>query len=106
MSANPSKFWVDAFGNVVRYIQERNASSVAELSNSGTNITVQVANNLNNSIYNFPITIRRLLPSGWSSASASQGGNDLGAEIMTVTGTNYVMFDAVPNAGNVTILKQ
>jgi oligosaccharide reducing-end xylanase len=106
MSANQSKFWVDSFGDVVRYIRERNASTATELFNTGTSITVQVADNLNNSIYNFPITIRRPLSSGWSSASASQGGNDLGAQIVTVNGTNYVMFDAVPNAGNVTILKK
>ena len=106
MSANQSKFWVDSFGDVVRYIRERNASSVNETFNTGTSITVQVTDNLNNSIYNFPITIRRPLSSGWSSASASQGGNDLGAQIVTVSGTNYVMFDAVPNAGDVTILKQ
>src|SRR3974390_944806 len=56
MSTNQNKFWVDAFGNVVRYIKERNAASVAEITNTSDNITVQVTDNLDNTIFNFPIT--------------------------------------------------
>jgi oligosaccharide reducing-end xylanase len=103
MDANRSTFWVQTFGNVVRYIRERNAVNVAETGSTSTTLTVSVTDSLDNSIYNFPVTIRRPLPSGWSSATASQGGKDLGAQIVTVSGTMYVMFDAVPNGGNVTI---
>jgi oligosaccharide reducing-end xylanase len=105
MDSNRGKFWVQTFGNVVRYIRERNAVNVAETGSTSTTLTVSVTDSLDNSIYNFPVTIRRPLPSGWSSATASQGGKDLGAQIVTVSGTTYVMFDAVPNGGNVTITK-
>ena len=61
----PSKFWVSSFSNVVRYIKERNDVNVIEVSNTGETITVQVTDGLNNTIYNFPVTIRRRLPDGW-----------------------------------------
>jgi hypothetical protein len=103
MDSNRNKFWVQTFGNVVRYIRERNDVSVSETAGSSSRLTVSVTHNLDNSIFNFPITIRRPLPSGWTMASAFQDGQDLGAQIVNVNGTQYIMFDAVPNAGNVTI---
>jgi oligosaccharide reducing-end xylanase len=101
MKANPAKFWVETFGNVVRYIKERNASSVAETSNTGNSITIQVTNSLNNSIYNYPITLRRPLPTGWPAAVVSQNNQPISAQLVTVSSTNFLMFDVVPNGGNV-----
>jgi oligosaccharide reducing-end xylanase len=106
MSTNQNKFWVDTFGNVVLYIKERNASSVSEVTNTGDNIIVQVTDNLDNAIFNFPISIRRPLPTNWTWAAVSQNG----APVPTTVYTNgsfqlYVMFDVVPNGGNVTIAK-
>ncbi len=103
MDSNRGKFWVQTFGNVVRYIRERNDVSVSETASSSSSLTVSVTGSLDSSIYNFPITIRRPLPSGWTTAAATQGGKDLGAQIVSVNGTQYVMFDAVPNGGNVTV---
>jgi oligosaccharide reducing-end xylanase len=105
MSTNQSKFWVETFGNVVRYIQERNASSVVETSNSGKSITLQVTNNLNNLVYSYPITLRRPLPAGWPVAAVAQNGKTISAQFVTVNSTNYVMFDVVPNGGDVVLTK-
>ncbi len=55
LGTNQSKFWVETFGNVARYIRERNASSVSETASNGNAITLQVTNNLNT-----PFTIIRL----------------------------------------------
>ena len=102
-STNQSKFWVETFGNVVRYIKERNASSVAETSNTGNSITVQVTNNLDNSIYNYPITLRRPLPANWPAASVTQNGRPITVQSVAIGSTNYVMFDVVPNGGDVVL---
>ena len=105
MHTNQNKFWVETFGNVVRYIKERNASSVTETANAGDSITVQVTNNLNNSIYNYPITLRRPVPAGWPAAAVSQNNQPISAKFVTLNSTNYVMFDVVPNGGDVVLLK-
>src|ERR1039457_1849949 len=105
MSTNQNKFWVETFGNVVRYIQERNASSVVETSNSGKSLTLQVTNNLNNLIYNCPITLRRPVPANWPAVAVSQNNRPITAKLVTVNSTNYVMFDVVPNGGNIVLSK-
>lgn len=104
-STNQTKFWVETFGNVVRYIRERNASSVMETANFGNSITLQVTNNLNNLIFNYPITLRRPVPAGWPAVAVSQNGQPAVAKLVTINSTNYVMFDVVPNGGDVVLSK-
>jgi len=105
LDANRNKFWVATFVNVVRYIIERNAASVTELSVQENSITVQVTDTLDNEIYDFPITIRRRLPTGWLSATVAQGGQDVEFRTVIVDAVKYVMFDAIPDSGNVVITK-
>jgi oligosaccharide reducing-end xylanase len=105
MSTNQNKFWVETFGNVVRYIKERNASSLAETASSDNSITIQVTNSLNNLIFNYPITVRRPVPAGWPAVAVSQNNQPITAKLVTVNSTNYVMFDVVPNGGDIVLAK-
>jgi len=105
MNTNRNKFWVETFGNVVRYIRERNASSVAETSSGNDSITIRVTSNLDNTIYNYPITLRRPLPANWPAAAISQNNTPVSAQLVTINSTNYVMFDVVPDGGDIIISK-
>jgi hypothetical protein len=105
LDARRSTYWVSTFGNAVRYIRERNDVSVSESSNDGNNITLQVTDTLNNAIYNYPVTIRRPLPAGWPSAHVSQNGQAVNASIVVANATIYVMFDVVPDGGDVVLSK-
>jgi hypothetical protein len=105
LSTNQNKFWVETFGNVVCYIKERNAASVAETANSGDSITIQVTDGLNDSIYNYPITLRRPMPTNWPGAVVLQNNKPIATQLVTVGSTNFVMFDVVPDGGDVTLSK-
>jgi oligosaccharide reducing-end xylanase len=105
LAARRSTFWVQTFLNVVKYIKERNDASVSEISNTGDTITVSVTDTLSNTIYNYPITIRRPLPTDWPSATATQNGQAINAKTVVVNSTLYVMFDAVPDGGDVVLTK-
>jgi hypothetical protein len=105
LDARRNIFWVDTFVNVVRYIKERNDVSVSESSNTGDSITLSVTDTLSNTIYNYPVTIRRPLPAGWGSANVSQDGNAVNTSIVVVNSTAYVMFDVVPDGGDVVLSK-
>jgi oligosaccharide reducing-end xylanase len=104
LNAHRSTFWVQTFRNVVCYIRERNDVSVTELSNEGTTITLHVTDTLNDANYNYPITLRRPLPVGWASASASQNGQPVDVCSVVIGSTEYIMFDVVPDGGDVVLL--
>ena len=105
LNERKDKFWVSTFGNVVRYIKERNTVSVTELSNRDTSITLKVTDTLDDAIYNYPVTIRRPLPRNWSSAYVLQNSLAVNTHIVDVDSTKYVMFDVVPDGGNIILSK-
>lgn len=98
-------FWVATFVNAVRYIKERDDVSVREISSQQGRITLQVTDNLDDSIYNYPLTVRRELPEGWESAEVSQNNQALKEDIVELDSKKYVMFDVVPDSGDVVISK-
>ncbi len=105
LDANRETFWVNTFLNVVKYIKERNDVSVTELSSNDTHITLQVTDTLDDTIYNYPVTIRRPVPAGWGSANVIQNGSPVTSSIVLVDSTNYVMFDVVPDGGDIVLSK-
>ena len=103
LADNSDTFWVETFGNVVRYIKERDDLSVAETSVKATTVTVQVTGTLDSTIYAYPVTLRRPLPAGWSNATVTQNGYEVPSSIVTINSVGYVMFAAVPDGGEVII---
>ncbi len=106
LSANRGKFWVAPFGTVARYIKERNAASVAEISARPDSVTVRLTDSLDSTYYSIPLTLRRRLPSGWNSAAVYQNGEMLPSKIVTIDAMRYMMFDAVPDSGDISIIKK
>jgi oligosaccharide reducing-end xylanase len=99
VAGNPGRWWIDTFGNVSRYIEERNAAVLKVVSNSGSRITIQLSDNLNDTVFNYPLTLRRPLPAGWHSAIVTQNGASVPTQIVN----GKVMFDVVPNGGNIVL---
>ncbi len=105
LDAHRDIFWVSTFANVARYIKERNDISVTELSSQDNIITLQVTDTLDDSIYNYPVTIRRPLRPNWSSANVSQNDQAVNTSVAEVDSVKYVMFDVVPDGGEVVLIK-
>ena len=104
LDQNRDKIWIETFGNVARYIKERDAASVKVQSSDENNITIEVTHNLgDDSIFNYPLSIRRPLPDGWTQAEVIQDEKEVEDTIITVDSKKYVMFKAVPNGGDVVI---
>lgn len=106
MKLHSDRFWIAPFGDVVRYIRERNAVTVQEISNKKTSITIQVSDKLEKSVYNYHVTIRRILPKKWKSATIIQNGQKVKTEILKKGALKYITFDIVPDNGEIIISKQ
>ncbi len=103
LDKNRNKVWVETFGNVARYIKERNAVSVKVKESSDKKIVVTVTDNLPDSLFNYPLSIRRPIPDGWSTAYMSQDDEEIEDSIVTESSNKYVVFKAVPDGGDVVI---
>ncbi|PAP75027.1 polysaccharide deacetylase family protein [Rubrivirga marina] len=105
LAANPDKFWVATYVDVVRYLRERDAASVTELSATDDAITVEITDDLDDAIYTTPITVRRVLPDDWEAATVAQDGAPVPAAIIQAGAETFVEFDVVPDRGTVTLTK-
>ncbi|MBK8807873.1 MAG: carbohydrate-binding protein [Bacteroidales bacterium] len=83
---NAADYWVATFGNAIKYIKERNAASLTETAVNADSLSISLTDNLDNSIYNTPITVRRVLPSGWTKARAWQNNKLLTSSIVSANG--------------------
>jgi len=105
LKENENKFWVSTFVNAARYIKERNCASVTETTVTESSIGLSVSDTLNNEQFDFPLTIRRTLPTGWSQATVSQNGKAVTSSIVEVNSIKYIQFAVVPDGGSVLITK-
>jgi hypothetical protein len=105
LKAHTDTYWVSSFVNVTRYIKERNSVSVKEIAASDSALTVRVTDTLPDSIYTTPVTIRRPLPANWSAATLTQAGTVIEAQIVVDNSVKYIVFDVVPDKGDVVLRK-
>lgn len=105
LKRNDCKFWVNTFGNVARYIKERDGAIVKETSSGSKSLTVEITDNLDNEIFNFPLTVRRTLPKGWLNASVKQNGIEVKNAIIENNSAKYIQFEAIPDGGSIVISK-
>jgi peptidoglycan/xylan/chitin deacetylase (PgdA/CDA1 family) len=104
MNTTHTDVWVGTFAHVVKYIKERNALSLAEVTVNADSLQVTPTDNLDNAIYTVPVTVRRLLPANWTTARVRDAsGKIVTSSIVTVSNKKYVMFDVVPDQGKISI---
>ena len=104
LKANDQKFWVSTFGNQSKYIRERDCAWVKENSVAKKSISLSVRDTLsNNEWYNYPLSLRRVLPEGWRNAIVAQNGKAVKSAIVEVNSVKYIQFNAVPDAGEVVL---
>jgi endo-1,4-beta-D-glucanase Y/peptidoglycan/xylan/chitin deacetylase (PgdA/CDA1 family) len=99
INTNKNDFWVGTFGDVVKYIKERNALNITETAVNADSLRLTPTDNLDNTIYNVGITIRRQMPNGWTSARVRQGNTLVNSSIVTDNNIRYIQFDVIPDIG-------
>lgn len=96
MSKNSKDFWVATFADVVKYIRERNAGRLSEIKRNSHSLELAEKDSLDHSIYNLPLTVRRVLPEGWKGVIITCGGKTLSSALVNENGKQYVQFDLAP----------
>jgi oligosaccharide reducing-end xylanase len=99
------KYWTTTFLNATLYSKERKAVKVKETAATDSSFTLSVTDNLPDSIYNYPLTLRRPLPPNWPSTTVIQNSVSVPTRIVKVDTNVYITFDVIPDLGEVKILK-
>ncbi|MBR5929791.1 MAG: polysaccharide deacetylase family protein [Prevotella sp.] len=106
LQQNKSTYWVTTMRDAIKYIQERNYATFVKYSQEASSVTYKLtlptsltSNTLCN--WDYPLSLRVPLPSGWSDATVKQNNKTIASEIKA----GKVYFKAVPNGGNIVLTK-
>ena len=95
--------WIGTFGSVVRYMRERLASTVNILSESNTEIKLNLTNSLDHSIYIEPLTIRSTIPPHWRKVQVQQGAYLYTVDSILEGAETVIYYNIIPNNGTITL---
>ncbi len=98
--------WVGTFVQVTQYGQERDTAELKVTKNTPSEIAFNLTDKMDDTLFNFPLTVKVCVPSDWSGAEALQNQKPVACEIQEKDGAKYVFVQAVPDAGEVTIRKK
>jgi peptidoglycan/xylan/chitin deacetylase (PgdA/CDA1 family) len=96
------KLWVATFGDVTRYMREREAAKINSAENSGK-ITVTLTHDLDKSMYYIPLTLKTYVPSGWKTAKVQQYKNTKALNVVQDDKGSYVLYQAEPNGATIVL---
>jgi len=102
---NLDKLWNATYTEAIQYIRERQNATLSVLSNNSTQIQLSLIDSLDNTLFNYPLTLKVQVPNNWASVSVMQNGNSKNIVPVTESGITYIYFDAIPDQGNIEITK-
>lgn len=90
------------FRNVTQYMRERMDAKVQSKIEDDA-IVVSLTHSLDTAWYNHPLTLKTLVPGEWDSIEVRQGDQDLETSVVEEAGERFVMYQAMPNAGEIRV---
>ena len=94
--------WVATFQDVAKYVRERQNASV-RTAREGERIQVALAHDLDGSLYDLPLTLETEVPAEWTAVEVRQGSRVQRVDAVGRGRRATARYQAVPNAGTVTL---
>lgn len=95
--------WVETVANVTRYIKEREDFNYNIILATNSQIKLDVTDDLDDELYNYPLTVDVVVPSGWLSVQFIQGNNIQTVSSFVNNNVNYARVNIIPDGGEVTL---
>ena len=99
------KLWVATFGDVTRYMRERQSAKINTKINKSI-INIKVSHALNKAMYHVPLTLKTVIPSSWRKVKITQGRHVKIADVISDSIGNYVLYRATPNEEVIRVQQQ
>jgi peptidoglycan/xylan/chitin deacetylase (PgdA/CDA1 family) len=102
MKQREDKLWIATFRDVTRYIREKMSADLVSRQDGGK-FVITLKHALDKELYNFPLTLKTYVAPEWKKVSVVQGDKVLAINASTDEKGSYVLYQAVPNAGEITV---
>jgi peptidoglycan/xylan/chitin deacetylase (PgdA/CDA1 family) len=104
--SDSGSIWVETAANVLKYMRERESFNSVVINSTDTLIEISVTDNMDDAIYNYPLSAKITVPADWDAVIVTQNG----ASTLLIPVVNsieaYVSAQVIPDNGNITLLKK
>jgi peptidoglycan/xylan/chitin deacetylase (PgdA/CDA1 family) len=97
--SDSNQVWVETMGNITRYMKEREQFQYNITVQTTTQIQISATDNLNDQIYNYPLTVDISVPSTWEWAIIIQGSRTDTIKTLIAGDSAYVRTYVIPDGG-------
>lgn len=103
LSARSSDLWIGLLKDVAKYGQERDTANITVTTNTSTQLAFNLSDDMDDSLFDYPLTLKVRLHNAWNTVNATQAGAAIGATIVTHGGAKFALIQAVPDKGIVVV---
>ncbi|CAN5800237.1 hypothetical protein BH09VER1_BH09VER1_48740 [soil metagenome] len=100
------KLWIGLYADVAKYGQERDTATLKVDSSDPNKITLLLTDEMDDTYFNYPLTIKVRLPDPWKTPTATQAGKTVEVKLITHENSPYALVQATPDAGPITLTNQ
>ena len=91
-----NKLWIATFGDVTKYMREREHANVQEKEKAGA-ISISLTHSLDQTMYDLPLTLKTYVPANWNKVNVTQGTIMQKVDVQHDEKGAYVLYQLKPN---------
>jgi len=95
--------WCAKITDVTKYIKEKQHAKVKTMHAGNKLISVSLTHNLDTKVFDYPLTLKTIVPNKWWKAKVSQNGESIAITSVNENGVRFIYYDAVPNSSEIII---
>ncbi len=99
------ELWAALFSAACQYGQERDTADITDMNAGRDLITFNLTDKMNDLLFDHALTVKIKVDATWTDVHAYQNGKQCEARIVTEGGETYVHVNAVPDKGQVTVVR-
>ena len=103
IKSKEADLWLASYTDVALYGQERDTAHLAVTSAGGQEIRFNISDDMDDTLFDYPLSIKVRLPDDWPDVAAVQNAAVIEASLVLHEGHKYALVKAVPDRGEVVL---
>ena len=97
--------WPGSFGAIVKYVKERGSATLSVSSSTSSQIVINLTDNMEDAVYDEPLTIRSDVPADWTYVTVQQGGSSNTVASEVEGAATVIYYNAIPDRGPISLTR-
>jgi hypothetical protein len=103
LASKKDQIWVGLFREIACYGMERDTARLEVTKNADAEIRLALSDDMDDALFDYPLTVKVRLPEQWQTANATQVGEPVEVSLAEHDGARFALVKIVPDRGEVAL---